>query len=466
MAKHYIEVCDQSFSTSLQLLGATPDVSFVFSALQMAKECGLSHFEALNKDRFFSLAKQKQNPMHYLMSFQENCQLQANLQVNAYALAPFSNNVISYEFIEFFVKAIANNGAISLGAYDILNDMKNLSYISSLAKKEGLFFEVILFLDFESNFFKDETLFTKKIYELLESAVEFDSIYFLDPTGLIAPATIYNYIKEAKKLLGQEQFVRFGLLKSGNFAIASYLAAIEAGVNSLDVTLGALSSPLSAPSLESLLYALKDKDVAIVDLKEKKLQEYSRYLYTKVAQIQKQNNYFFYNFTPFHPQLFLDDALKSFKKDKTIFFKTLDTLNKVKIKAGYAPYSSEISKIYWAQAFLNVLHGPFEIMDEDFSKLLLGYYGHTPIVVDPVLFKKAQESTQKVPCLKEPINCVGQKKENSLKYWSLFLQENGFEINNKNLFLAFLLQESSLDVLQDSSLENLLQTLELLKRNE
>ncbi len=464
MAKHYIEVCDQSFGTSLELLGINLDTSFIFSALQMAKECGLSHFEALNKDRFFSLAKQKENPLHYLMSFQENCQLEANLQINAFSLAPFSNELISNEFIEFFVKAIAKSGATTLGVYDILNDMKNLQLINFLAKDEGLLFEAIIFLDQEKNFFDDESLIQKKLYQLLDHGIEFDSLYFLDTTGIIAPKKVYETIKEAKRLLGKEQFIRFGVLKGGNFGIASYMGAVAAGANSIDVSLGALSSNLTSPSLESLLLAF-DKEVGIIDLNEQKLQEYSRYLFSKAANL-KFNNCFLYTLAPFHTKLFLSEAKRVFQKDRTLFFKILKAIQKVKKDCGYAPYSFEMSEIYWAQAFLNVMHGEYEILDEKLCNILLGYFGHTPIAIKPELFEKAQKTSQKMPCFKEPFDCIVQKKENSLKYWTLFLQENGYEANDKNLFLAYLLQEECLDILQDSSLETLLHTLESLKKKE
>jgi methylmalonyl-CoA carboxyltransferase 5S subunit len=73
---------------------------------------------------------------------------------------------------------------------------------------------------------------------------------------------------------------------------------------------------------------------------------------------------------------------------------------KVRKDAGYVPLVTPSSQIVGTQAVMNVLMGSYKVMTNEFSDLMLGYYGETLGEKNPEVVKLAAERTGK-----QPITC-------------------------------------------------------------
>ena len=72
-------------------------------------------------------------------------------------------------------------------------------------------------------------------------------------------------------------------------------------------------------------------------------------------------------------------------------------------KGGFGASVTPVSQFYFQQAFNNVMFGPWKRIAEPYGKMILGYFGKTPLPADPEIMKIAEEQLKLPPTTLPPL---------------------------------------------------------------
>ncbi len=82
----------------------------------------------------------------------------------------------------------------------------------------------------------------------------------------------------ARKILPQDTHIRLHTHETAGVSIACYLAALEAGVDGIDLAAAPVSGGTSQPDILTIMHALKDKDYDLGGFEEEKILKYEEVL--------------------------------------------------------------------------------------------------------------------------------------------------------------------------------------------
>ena len=382
MAK-YIDIVDTTYASSYKASFGTAFVDKEFLKMaNYAKRVGISSFEVAGFNGFEDIAKaQKSLAFNYLHDFRELVSEDSNLSTTVNTSTLISNEVVSKEFVKEHAKLMKKYNINTIRVFDNLNNVKNIGEVSAIYKKEGLSVETIIVL---AQRYSVE-YYGKLFDEFVDSSVELDTLFFVDNFGACAPTFVADVISLAKMFLGDYLFIGLKSNDSMYLGTSTYLAALDAGVDILDVAIYPFSGCFGSPDLLSLLYATKKLDYNIGDLDIDNITMYQKELaakvYSKSAGIkreQKSNVYV----TPF-PAIELNEYNKSI--DRGVIRGSINDeisyiLNLLKVKNISQPFS----RFIYAQALLNIKNGRWEAIDKNFASIL----AVSSIKLEPKLAKK------------------------------------------------------------------------------
>ena len=242
----------------------------------------------------------------------------------------------------------------------------------------------------------DAAFYEKCLREILDSEIEFDSICFKDASGTSSPEKVYQTIKMARKLVGDNIHIRLHTHETAGVSIACYLAALEAGVDGIDLAASPVSGGTSQPDILTMLHAVKGKDYDLGSLEVDKILKYEDVLHdclkdyfmppeaTQVSPL-----------IPFSPMP--GGALTAntqMMRDNNILDKfpaVIKAMREVVEKGVYGTSVTPVSQFYFQQAFNNVIFGPWKKIAEGYGKMVLGYFGKTPVSPDSKIIELASQ---------------------------------------------------------------------------
>jgi pyruvate carboxylase subunit B len=105
-------------------------------------------------------------------------------------------------------------------------------------------------------------------------------------------------------------------------------------------------------------------------------------------------------------------------------------------KGGYGTSVTPVSQFYFQQAFNNVMNGPWQKIAEGYGKMVLGYFGKTPVPPDKEVIEIASEQLGLEPTTQSPrlINDANPKK--GVEAAKKVLAENNLLQSDENIFIA------------------------------
>ncbi len=446
MAKKYIDVMDTTFRDGLDsMIDTHVSMEHFLPAVSVASECGVTHFEFVEKNRFNSIDLLKvEDPFEMMVRFRESAGVEANLQANIYGLNNFMKSSASLEFCNLFSELFSKYETTTVRNYDPLNDIRNLESIGNSIVNSGMMNEIAITLmepSFSMPDIYDLEFYQNKIFDILDSAIPFDSIAFIDENGTTTPSKIYEIVKFAREILGDSMHIRVHTHDTLGMGIAFYLAALDAGADGIDLSSSPLSGGVGQPDILAMLHATKGTNYNLGDLEIKKIEKYQEFLkyslrkYSITANAKEIHSDTIFNPIP------KDEILVNIEKMKRdgnfhIFNKVLSKTTKVIEQAGYAAPIYPISQYYWEQAHANTIYGEFTKIIPEYGKILLGYYGQTPIVPDPNIIEIAQNKLNLKATTKSPIDIANGDKTKSIKYWKEKLKTKDIDATEENIFLA------------------------------
>ncbi len=446
MAKKLIDIMDTTFRDGFQsVFGGRVLMEDFFPALQAAKEAGISHFEFGGGARFQSLFFYlNENAFEMMDKFREIVGPEANLQTLARGVNTVMLDTGSSELIDLHAKLFKKHGTTTIRNFDALNDVENLKYSGACIKKHGLNHEVVVTLmDLPPGCTgaHDVAFYEKVLREILDSGIVYDSVCFKDASGTSNPHKVYEVITMARKLLPEDIHIRLHTHETAGVSVASYLAALDAGVDGIDLAASPVSGGTSQPDILTLLHATKGSNYDLGGLDTEKILTYEEVLKdTLKAYFMPPEATQVSPLIPFSPmpggaltantQMMRDD--NSLEK----FPQVIRAMREVVEKGGYGTSVTPVSQFYWQQAYANVMFGPWKQITPGYGRMVLGYFGKTPVAPDPEIVELASRQLKLKPTTRSAMELANEDPKKSMAHFKTILQENGIPFSEENLFIA------------------------------
>ncbi|EIA7158740.1 biotin/lipoyl-binding protein [Campylobacter upsaliensis] len=463
MAKKFIDVMDTSFRDGFQsVYGARVLMDDFIPALEAAKEAGIRHFEFGGGARFQSLYFYLNEDAFLMMDkFREIVGEEANLQTLSRGVNTVTLDTGSRELIDLHAKLFAKHGTTTIRNFDALNDVNNLKFSGECITKHGLKHEIVITLmDLPPNCSgaHDVPFYEKILREILSAEIPFSSFCFKDASGTSNPEKIYQTIKMARSILPSETHIRLHTHETAGVSIACYLAALKAGADGIDLAASPVSGGTSQPDILTMMHAIKGKNYDFgLDLE--KILKYEEVFRECMADyFLPPESTMVSPLIPFSPMP--GGALTAntqMMRDNNIldkFPEVIKAMREVVEKGGYGTSVTPVSQFYFQQAFNNVMFGKWKKIANGYGKMVLGYFGKTPVAPDEGIVKLAAEQLNLEPTTQLAIDLADKDESKSLAYIKALLEKEGLETSEENLFIAGACKEKGIAFLKGEAKVN------------
>jgi pyruvate carboxylase subunit B len=458
MSKKYIDIMDTTFRDGFQsVFGGRVLMNDFFPAVEAAKEAGIKHFEFGGGARFQSLFFYLQeNAFEMMDRFRSIVGPEANLQTLSRGINTVMLDTGSREMIDLHAKLFAKHGTTTIRNFDALNDVNNLEFSAQCIKKYGLKHEVVVTLmDLPPGCVgaHDVPFYEKTLRNIIDSGLQFDSVCFKDASGTSSPQKVYDTIKMARRLLGNDVHIRLHTHETAGVSVACYLAALEAGADGIDLAASPVSGGTSQPDILTMLHAVKGKDYDLGGLEIDKILKYEEvlndclkdyFMPPEATQVSP--------LIPFSPMPggALTANTQMMRDNGTLdkFPEVIKAMREVVERGGYGTSVTPVSQFYWQQAYANVMFGPWKQIAPGYGRMVLGYFGKTPVEADPEIIKLASEKLKLEPTDKNPLDFADADPIKSIACWSERLQKEGLEVSEENIFIAAACDEKGIAFLK------------------
>lgn len=458
MAKKFIDVMDTTFRDGFQsVFGARVLMNDFLPAVSAAKEAGITHFEFGGGARFQSLYFYTNEDAFEMMDkFREVAGKDANLQTLSRGVNTVTLDTGSREMIDLHAKLFKKHNTNTIRNFDALNDVENLKYSGERIKAHGLNHEIVItMMDLPPKCFgaHDPAFYEKVLREILDSKIPFDSVCFKDASGTSSPEKVYQTIKMARKLLPENTHIRLHTHETAGVSVACYLAALEAGADGIDLAAYPVSGGTSQPDILTLLHAVKGKNYDLGGLDVEKILKYEEVLYDCLKDyFMPPEATMVSPVIPFSPMP--GGALTAntqMMRDNNIldkFPQVIKAMREVVEKGGFGTSVTPVSQFYFQQAFNNVMFGDWKKIADGYGKMVLGYFGRTPVKPDNEIVKMAEKQLGLAPTKEHAIDIADKDEKKSIKYAAEVLKRENIEPNEENIFIALACKEKGIAFLK------------------
>jgi len=464
MAKKYIDVMDTTFRDGFQsVFGGRVLMDDFLPAVAAARDAGISHFEFGGGARFQSLYFYLNEDAFEMMDrFRAIAGPDANLQTLARGVNTVMLDTGNRDLIDLHAKMFKKHSTTTIRNFDALNDVENLKYSGERIVHHGLKHEIVVtMMDLPPKCVgaHDVAFYEKTLRDILDSGIPYHSVCFKDASGTSSPQKVYETIKMAKKLLPEEMHVRLHTHETAGVSVACYLAALEAGADGIDLAASPVSGGTSQPDILTMLHAVKGKNYDLGGLELEKILTYEDVLQDclkdyfmppEAVQVSP--------LIPFSPMP--GGALTAntqMLRDNNILHKfpeVIKAMREVVEKGGYGTSVTPVSQFYFQQAFNNVMFGPWTKIAEGYGKMVLGYFGKTPVAPDENVVALASAQLKLEPTKKNALDLADADESKSLTNVKQILEKEGLPTTEENLFIAASCKEKGIAFLKGEAKVN------------
>jgi len=446
MAKKFIDVMDTTFRDGFQsVFGGRVLMNDFFPAVEAAKTAGITHFEFAGGARFQSLYFYlREDAFEMMDKFRKIVGPDANLQTLARGVNTVMLDTGSKELIDLHAKMFKKHGTTTIRNFDALNDVENLKYSAERIVHHGLKHEVVVtMMDLPPGCYGAHTVefYERTLREILDSGIPYNSICFKDASGTSNPQKVFETITMARKLVPEGTHLRLHTHETAGVSVAAYMAALEAGVDGIDMAAAPVSGGTSQPDILTMLHATKGMNYDLGGLEISKILTYEKELQNCLSDyFMPPEATMVSPIIPFSPmpggaltantQMMRDNGIM----DK--FPEVIAAMTEVVEKGGYGTSVTPVSQFYFQQALNNVMQGPWNAIAPGYGKMVLGYFGKTPVAPDPEVVRIASEKLGLPPTTEKALDLANADESKSLNTWINRLKEENIEITEENIFIA------------------------------
>jgi pyruvate carboxylase subunit B len=451
-----IRFMDTSFRDGFQsCYGARVLTEDFLPALEASVEAGITHFEAGGGARFQSLFFYcGESAFDMMDAFRKVTGPEANLQTLARGISVVALSAQPRDIIDLHAKMFKKHGMTTIRNFDALNDVRNLKYSGECIVKAGLQHEVtvsLMDLPPGCSGAHDTDFYMKILRKILDEGVRFSSICFKDASGTANPEKVYETIRQARNLVGSEVDLIFHTHDTISAGISQCLAAISGGADQIDLSKSPVSGGTCQPDILSMWHALKDTEYTLdIDINK---------ILKAMAKFEEcMKNYFMPpEAKQVTPRVALSPMPGGALTANTMMMRDTNTLHlypdvinamsECVVKGGFGTSVTPVSQFYFQQAYANVSQGPWKKITDGYGKMVLGYFGRTPVKPDPKVVKIASKQLGLPVIDGDPVEDL----EPGIPKAKKILEVNGLEVTDENIFIVASCESKGVDFLKGKS---------------
>jgi pyruvate carboxylase subunit B len=97
------------------------------------------------------------------------------------------------------------------------------------------------------------------------------------------------------------------------------------------------------------------------------------------------------------------------------------------------------------------MFGKWKQIAPGYGRMVLGYFGKTPVPADEEIVKLASEKLKLEPTDENPLDLADKEVTKSIAYWTKVLEDEGLETTEENIFIAAACDRKGIDFLKGNS---------------
>ena len=459
-----IKFMDCSFRDGFQsCLGARVKTEDFLPALEAAVKAGINHIEIGGGARFQALYFYCQEDAFEMMDlWRKTVGPDVNLQTLARGVNVVGLSSQSSDIIDLHAKLFKKHGITTIRNFDALNDVRNLDVSGRAIAKHGLKHQITVTMmglapNLKEAYAHTPKFYTDRLQEILDSGIPFDSLAFKDASGTSTPQTVYDTIKQARAMLGSDKEIQFHTHDTAGMAVSCNMAAIEAGADVIDLAMSPLSGGTCEADILVMYQRLRGTEYTLdIDpekiLKVEKIFEKCMDKYFMPPESMQVSPKIIFSPMPggaltANTQMMRDNNCLD-KYDACI-----DEMREVVAKGGFGTSVTPVSQFYFQQAFRNAVQGKnadgsWKMDPKGYGKMVLGYFGKTPVPPDPTVVKWAQEQLGLEPTTKSVVEINDANPQLGVKYNTELLEKAGLPVTDENIFIVAACGDKGLNFLK------------------
>lgn len=320
-------------------------------------------------------------------------------------------NIVQYtsfpdDVVEAFVRANAAAGQDIFRIFDALNDTRNLGTAIKTVKacRKHARGEIC----YTTSPVHTIEAFVKMGVELREMGC--DSIGIKDMSGVIAPRVAFDLVSQLRKRVGLP--ITLHTHDTAGLGAASYLAAIDAGVDAVETSIVPFANGTSQPDTLRMMALLEghERQPKFDPKKLQELREYFTGVYQALSKFTSPDNERVDSDTLVYqvPGGMLSNFRTQLKEqgmaDK--FSQVMLEIPVVREALGWIPLVTPTSQIVGTQAMLNVKFGRWKTIAPAAADIALNKYGRPPGKISEELIKLIAERTGQKPVEGRPADLL------------------------------------------------------------
>ncbi|MFZ4855898.1 MAG: sodium-extruding oxaloacetate decarboxylase subunit alpha [Desulfuromonadaceae bacterium] len=312
-------------------------------------------------------------------------------------------NILGYrhyadDVVEKFVERAAVNGIDVFRVFDAMNDPRNLeTAIKAVIKQDKHAQGTMSYTVSPVDTIPKWVDLAKRIEDMGSH-----SLCIKDMAGLLSPYVAYELVKKLKKAIDIP--IHMQCHATTGMSTATYIKAIEAGVENVDTSISSMSMTYGHSATEALVAIMNDTDTP-TGLDMVLLQEIADYF----TVVRKKYAKFEGSLKGIDARIILAQVpggmltnMESQLKEQNAGHKmdlVLAEIPRVRKDLGYIPLVTPTSQIVGSQAVINILTGErYKSMTKETAAVLKGEYGATSAPVNRELQLKVLAGAEAITC--------------------------------------------------------------------
>ncbi|MEO8617153.1 MAG: pyruvate carboxylase subunit B, partial [Luteolibacter sp.] len=311
-------------------------------------------------------------------------------------------NIVQYtsfpdDVVAAFVRADAAAGQDIFRIFDALNDTRNLKTAIDTVIACG-------------KHARGEICYTTSPVHTIDNFVQMGieleqmgchSIGIKDMSGIITPHIVFNLVKELKQKVGIP--ITLHTHDTAGLGAAAYLAAIDAGVDTVETSIVPFANGTAQPDTVRML-ALLEGHPRCPDYDPNKLQQLRLHFeevyqqlskFTSPANERVDSDILVFQVPGGMLSNFRNQLAEQGMADK--FDEVVREIPVVREALGWIPLVTPTSQIVGTQAMMNIKFGRWKMICQPAQDIALGKYGKTPGPINPTILAQVEkQSGQKV----------------------------------------------------------------------
>ncbi|MBT3427788.1 MAG: sodium-extruding oxaloacetate decarboxylase subunit alpha [Gammaproteobacteria bacterium] len=312
-------------------------------------------------------------------------------------------NILGYrhyadDIVDRFVERAAVNGIDIFRVFDAMNDPRNLEQAINAVRRQEKHAQATLSYTMSPVHTLDGWLSMGR--RLAEMGA--DSIAIKDMAGLLTPYAAFDLVTGLKKTVDIP--IHMHCHATTGMSTATYLKAVEAGIDNVDCAISSMSMTYGHSPTESLVAIMQDSNrgTGLDLLLLEEIAAYFRQARKKYAQFEGSlkgiDSRILVAQVPGGMLTNLENQLRE-QNAADKLDDVLKEIPRVREELGFIPLVTPTSQIVGTQAVLNILTGArYSNITKETQAVLKGEYGATPAPVDQTLQAKVLEGAEPVTC--------------------------------------------------------------------